>query len=349
MSMEERRSNLHLGSLPVSRHLLFALLALVLVMATGTFGYRLLGGDRYSWMDCFYMTFITVATIGYSEIVDVSGYEYGRLFTVFIGITGIGVMGYVLSTVTAFMLESDFNVLRRRKKMQQAISKLKDHYIVCGVGRVGGNVVHELVMTGRPCVIVDEDMLHIENSVERYPQLLYLHGDATDNDTLLAAGIKRARGVFAVATDDSMNLVISLSAKQLNPAVRVVARCHDLKNVEKTRRAGADEIVSPDFTGGLRIVSAMVRPHVVSFLDDMLRSDSSLRMEEIAIPPGLSGKTLSVLQAVGRDCVVLAISRGGRWLFNPDGRQSMLDGDMLMVMTTPDGRTRIEQLIQGVA
>jgi voltage-gated potassium channel len=200
VSAGERRSNLHLGSMQVSRHLLFALLALLLVMATGTVGYHLLGGDRYSWMDCFYMTFITVATIGYDEAVDVSGYEYGRLFTVFIGITGIGVMGYVLSTVTAFMLESDFNVLRRRRKMQQAISKLKDHYIVCGVGRVGGNVVHELVVTGRPCVIVDENMRNIEYCVERHPQLLYLHGDATDNDTLVAAGVVHARGVFAVAT-----------------------------------------------------------------------------------------------------------------------------------------------------
>jgi voltage-gated potassium channel len=146
--------------------------------------------------------------------------------------------------------------------------------------------------------------------------------------------------------DDSMNLVISLSVKQLNPAVRVVARCHDLKNAEKILRAGADEIVLPDFTGGLHIVSAMVRPHVMSFLDDMLRSDSSLRMEEFAIPQGLSGKALSALQTAGHDLIVLAIRRDGQWLFNPDGRQPMLSGDVLMVMTTPAGRNGIEQLIQ---
>jgi voltage-gated potassium channel len=152
-----------------------------------------------------------------------------------------------------------------------------------------------------------------------------------------------------VATDDSMNLVISLSVKQLNPAVRVVARCHDLKNAEKILRAGADEIVLPDFTGGLRIVSAMVRPHVVSFLDDMLRSDSGLRMEEIAIPEGLSGKALSVLQTAGHDFIVLAIRRDGQWLFNPGGQQLMQNGDMLMVMTTPAGRAGIEKLIQEAA
>ena len=287
----------------ITRHLLYALLALSLVMAVGTLGYRLLGGEQYSWVDCFYMTFITISTIGYIEAVDVTKYEYGRLFTVFVGITGIGVLGYVLSTVTAFMLEGDINVSWRRKKMQNKIAKLKDHYIVCGIGRVGSNVAHEMAMTGRHCVIVDTNMAQIENYLSGHPEQLYLHGDCTDNDILLAAGVKCARGVFAVASDDSQNLVISLSAKQINPGLRVVARCHDVKNVEKTRRAGADEIVSPDFTGGLRIVSAMVRPHVVSFLDDMVKSDDNLRMEEVVVPSGFSGKLLSMFNLASRDCI----------------------------------------------
>mgnify|MGYP003385129724 CR=1 FL=1 len=333
----------------VSRHLLFAFLALLLVMLIGTVGYRLLGGEQYSWLDCFYMTFITISTIGYIEAVDVTQYQYGRLFTVFIGFTGIGVLGYVLSTVTAFMLEGDLNVSWRRKKMQQKINKLKDHYIVCGVGRVGSNVVHEMALTGRHCVIVESDWPPIENYLARHPDQLYLHGDATDNDVLLAAGVKRARGVFAVVSDDSMNLVISLSAKQLNAGLRVVARCHDVKNVEKMRRAGADEIVSPDFTGGLRIVSAMVRPHVVSFLDEMLKSDDKLRMEEIFVPAGFSGKSLAMLNTASRDYVMLAIRRGGEWVFNPSMQHEAHEGDVLMVMTTPLGRTRLEHLIQGVA
>jgi len=157
-----------------------------------------------------------------------------------------------------------------------------------------------------------------------------------------------ARGVFAVASDDSQNLVISLSAKQMNPKLRVVARCHEVKNVDKTRRAGADEIVSPDFTGGLRIVSAMVRPHVVSFLDDMIKSDNNLRMEEIIVPAGFSGKQLSMLYFASNDYIVLAVRQGGEWVFNPSSQHVVHDGDVLMVMTTPHGRTRLEQLIQGV-
>jgi voltage-gated potassium channel len=333
----------------VIRNLIFSFAALILVLLIGTVGYRILGGPHYSWLDCFYMTFITISTIGYNEVVDVTGYEYGRLFTVFIGISGIGMLGYVLSTITAFMLESDLNESWRRKKMQQRIAHLKSHYIVCGAGLVGSNVTHELTSTGRICVIVDADMEIIDRYLSSHPGQLYLLGDATNNDVLLAAGVMHARGVFAVAHDDSQNLVISLSAKQLNPALRVVARCHDLKNAEKTRRAGADEIVSPDYTGGLRIVSAMVRPHVVSFLDDMLKSDDSVRMEEIIVPIGLSDKPLSVLYHGNIDCLVLAIRSGvNGWLFNPPAKHIVQGGDVLMVMTSPAGRMRLEQLMQGV-
>lgn len=332
----------------VIRNLLIAFLALVFVFIMGTVGYRILGGPQYSWMECFYMTFVTISTIGYHEVVDVTRYEYGRLFTVFIGIAGIGVMGYVLSTLTAFMLENDLNISRRRKKMKTKIGQLKGHYIVCGVGLVGSNVAHDLELTGRPSVVVDNDIDNIQQYLEKHPTQLYLHGDATDNDVLLAAGVKNAKGVFAVAHDDSANLVISLSSKQLNPKLRVVARCHALKNAEKTRRAGADEVISPDFSGGLRIVSAMVRPNVMNFLDEMLKSDSHLRMEEIIIPDSLDSKPLSVLYHGNKDCMVLAIQRDEKWQFNPQANHNLQDKDVLMVMTTPDGRARLEQLIQGI-
>ena len=332
----------------VIRNLLIALLALVAVFVTGTLGYHVLGGAKYSWLDCFYMTFITISTIGYTEVVDVTQYEYGRLFTVFIGISGIGVLGYVLSTFTAFMLESDLNVSWRRKKMLKQIAQMKGHYVVCGVGRVGSNVAHELSMTGRAFVMVDDDMSVIQHYLDTHPEQLYIHGDATDNDVLLAAGINNAIGVFAVAHDDSSNLVISLSAKQLNPNLRVVARCHDLKNAEKTRRVGADEVVSPDYSGGLSLVSAMVRPNVMNFLDEMLKSDSKLRMEEIRIPDSLLHKSLSFLYQGNKDCMVLAIQRQGAWQINPSSEQTLQGNDVLMLMTTPEGRSRLEQLMQGI-
>ncbi|MBI5005526.1 MAG: potassium channel protein [Nitrosomonadales bacterium] len=331
------------------RHLFFAFLALVMIMVSGTVGYRLLGGEQYSWLDCFYMTFITLTTIGYGEIVDVSDYEYGRLFTIFIAMTGIGVLGYVLSTFTAFLLESDINSSWRRKKMKEKIAQLKGHFIVCGVGMVGSNVAHELAATGRPCVIIDANMAAIHHFLETHPEQLWLHGDATDDEMLRAAGVENACGVFAVAHEDNMNLVISLSAKQLNTGLRVVARCHDLKNVEKTRRAGADEVVSPDFSGGQRIVSAMVRPNVASFLDDMFKTDNNVRIEEVRVPESLSGKSLSVLYHGNQDSLILAIRHVNDWLFNPSSLHVMQGGDVLMVMASSEGRLRLERLIQGVA
>lgn len=333
----------------VYRNLGWAGLFMTLVLAIGTVGYRIIGEGQYSWVDCFYMTFITVATIGFNEVVDLSHSPGGRLFTVVIAVMGIGTMAYIMSTVTAVILESDLNLAWRRKKMMQGISRMNGHYIVCGVGRVGSNVAHELISTGRECVVVDSDLKHLESFLEKYPAQPYMHADATDNDVLLAAGVLRARGIFAVATDDTQNLVISLSAKQLNPNLRVVARCHDLKNVDKTRMAGADEIVSPDFTGGLRIVSAMVRPHVVSFLDEMLKTDDNLRLEEFPIPPEFAGKPLGVLNLASRHYVLLAVRQDSKWVFNPESGHTLKGGDVLMVMTSPQGRARLEKLLQGVA
>ncbi len=332
----------------VIRNLLLALLALWVVMLIGTVGYRILGGETYSWLDCFYMAFITISTIGYNEAVDVTHYEYGRLFTIFIATSGIGVMGYVFSTFTAFMLESDLNITWRRRKMQKKLDQMKDHYIVCGVGRVGSNIAYELSMTGRPFVLIDSSMQNISTYLDKHPEQLYLHGDATDNDMLLAAGVTRAKGLFAVAPDDTLNLVICLSARQLNAKLRIVARCHDLKNADKTRRAGADEIVSPDFTGGLRLVSAMLRPHVVTFLDEMLRTDNNLRIEEISVSANFAGKKLELLQPQNREYILLATRTvQGKWVFNPELQHVMHTEEVLMVMTTPEGRAQLESVLHA--
>ncbi len=322
--------------------------AIALVMLVGTIGYKLIAGAASTWLDCFYMTFITVSTIGFNEVIDFSQHPEGRVFTMAIAAIGIAILTFALSAVTAVILEGDLKQTWRSKRMQKTIDQLRDHYIICGVGRVGSNVAHELLMTGRKFVMLDSNLHNIENYLVRDPEQLFIHGDATDNDVLIAAGILNARGIFAVAPDDTLNLVISLSARQLNPDVRIVARCHDLKNAEKTRSAGADEIVSPDFTGGLRLVSAMVRPHVVSFLDDMLQSDERLRMEEIVLPEHFSGQPIAMLNSQQRDFVLLAVrSQFGKWQFNPDAQHVMHANDVLMVMSTPDGRTRLEQLLQG--
>jgi voltage-gated potassium channel len=230
--------------------------------------------------------------------------------------------------------------------MEKTIKKLKGHYILCGFGRVGRNIAHELQATHRHFVAIDEDMERLQDYKEKNPGLLYLHGDASDDDTLLAADIADAKGVFAITGDDSRNLMIVITAKQLQPGVRVVARCHETRNIEKMRKAGADAIVSPDFTGGMRIASAMIRPHVVSFLDEMLKDDKKLRIEEIPIPAGFIPKPLGRLELRSAHYVLLAArERNGNWQFNPEKDYLLKPGFTLIAMASPEGRKEIEALL----
>jgi voltage-gated potassium channel len=325
-----------------------AITALLLVHLVGTLGYLYIGGPGSRLIDALYMTFITVATIGYAEIYDMSNNPGARLFTMFIGFVGIGTTWYLFSTFTAFVLETNLSETYRRKRMLRTIEGLRGHYIVCGVGRVGGYVADELLKTQRPFVAVDGSAEAIAAHTERTGHDLCLHGDAADDDVLLRAGVERCAGVFAVTGDDSRNLVVCMSARALQPTARIVARVHDRRNVEKTRRAGADEIVSPDFTGGMRIASAMLRPHAVNFMDMMLRTDNNLRVEEIAVPDQFRERAVSAIPS-GRDYLLVAIhEKGGEWNFNPAPSDVVHPGDRVIAIMTPKGRAAIEMLIAKV-
>ena len=316
--------------------------ALAVVLAAGTFGYRMIGDTQATWLDCFYMTFITIATIGFGEVIDLSQSQTGRAFTIVIATFGIGVYSYALSKTTAFLIEGEFNLALRRRSMLKRIDQLQGHYIVCGIGRIGTNVAHELAATGREFVVIDTSQAPIDAFRERNPETHWLHGDAAEDELLQSAGIAHAAGVFAVVGDDSKNLVIALSARQLNPKVRVVARCHDIGFTEKIRKVGADAIVSPDFTGGLRMASAMIRPQVVTFLDEMLRSERGLRVEEIAVGVRHAGRRLGEIASPGPDHVLIALRTGGRWQFNPAESVVLGGGEVIIAMATPDGRKALE-------
>ena len=337
------KSETELSSRALVFRFAWSLFALGVVLAIGTVGYRLIGGPQYSWIDCFYMTFITIATIGYGEIVDLSHSPAGRLFTVAVAFAGIGVSTYIMSTVVAYLVEGRINEILWRRRMDKHIDKLRQHYIICGAGRIGRNIANEMVTTVRPYIVIDESMPAIDTHLERHPDTAYLLGDASDDDVLVKAHIDTASGVFAVTGDDSKNLLITITAKQLNPAVRVVARCHEVRNIEKVRKAGADAIVSPDFTGGLRMASAMIRPHVVSFLDEMLKSDDNLRVEEIVVPSGYPATTVAELKQAGHDYILLALREQKSWSFNPPDDKLIKPGFTLIVMTTPAGRKQLEK------
>ena len=311
----------------------------------GTCGFYFAGGERANWSDAVYMTLITISTVGYGEIVHIDGFGE-RLFAGLMSIAGLGTLTFLFTSLTVFFLEKDLDRSLRRRRMEKRIKKLQHHFIVCGFGRVGRNVAHELQSTGRHFVAIDMEEARFTDNRDKFPGLLYLHGDASDDDLLLGADIEEARGVFAVTGDDSRNLMIVITAKQINPHVRVVARAQETRNVEKMRKAGADAIVSPDFTGGMRIASAMIRPHVVSFLDEMLKSEMRLRVEEVTVPTHFKPMALKEMKLRrAHEYVLLSVRDGSDWVFNPGEEHVVRPGSVLIAMATPQGRNEIEGCI----
>jgi voltage-gated potassium channel len=284
------------------RRILTALLSLLVVIALALFGYRILGGPEVGFLQALYMAIITLAGVGYGEFVDTGHSSALRIFNIFIVLFGVMITAYVFSSVTAFLVEGDYSDLFRRRKMHKKIKELKDHFVVCGLGDTGRHAVAELHKTQTPYVVIDqhEDNMRrlIEHAPATYQDMLYVTGDATEEEVLEEAGIDRARGLLTTLPHDKDNLVITVMVRQRNPAVRIVSRCTDPKFSERVQKAGANAVISPNMIGGLRLASEALRPHVVSFLDLMLREQSrTLRIEEIDVPDpsAWTGRTLGEL------------------------------------------------------
>lgn len=330
-------------------HKRFIIAGLVLgsIILIGTVGYMWIGGKPHSPLDALYMTIITISTIGYGEIISLSGNPAGRVFTIFIALSGISVLFYIMTNFTAFVVEGELKDSFWRRKMEKMAKNLRDHYIVCGIGIVGIHIVNELDAIKRPYVVVEINREHIEKLPNTGKAQIFIEDDATDNDTLLKASIEKARGLFAVTGDDNQNLVICLTAKQLNPHIKVVAECNEIRNRDKMKKAGADSVVSPSLIGGLRMASEMVRPTVVSFLDMMLRDkEQGLRIEEVSVPPSFVGQPISTLKLKKyRSVLLLAIRDKDDLTYNPPEDYVIQGGNTLIFMGTPDDRQGLEKIL----
>lgn len=322
--------------------------ALVLGMALATVAFHYFADGRATWSDAFHMTLITVTTVGYGETVPLDSFGM-RFLAGLVALLGFGTITFLFTSLSVFFLENDIDYTLRRRRMEKQMHKLQGHYIVCGFGRVGRNVAAELTSTNRHFIAIDAEEARFSENQEHFPGLLWLHGDASDDDRLLAANIEQAKGVFAVTGDDSRNLMIVITAKQLNPHVRVVARCQEIRNAQKMSKAGADAIVSPDFTGGMRIASAMVRPHVVNFLDEMLKSDNRLRVEEVPVPAAFPETRLERLKLRSLEYVLLAVRERGEWAFNPGQDFLLRGGQVIVAMASPLGRQELELQLADLA
>ena len=330
--MQELRARLAAG---------FAVLALTL--ASGTVGYYLLGDGMWKPFDCFYMTIITITTVGYGEtLANMDKVEHARALTVVLLVFGTGTVVYFASTLTAMIIEGDIRRALRRTRMKKQILNLKDHVIVCGAGSTGAHSIQELIEYEIPTVAIDTDQARLEHMAELYPHSLfkYIVGDATDDDVLAEANLREARGVVAALHHDKDNLFVVVSARQENAKARIVARGSELQILDKLRKAGADTVVSPNYIGGLRMVSELLRPQVVKFLDEMRRDKARVRIEEVEVPDGspIAGKTLgqSGIRGQVADVLVLAVQVRGKegYHYNP-GADFVLGGGMTLVVLGP--------------
>ena len=308
---------------------------LMACLVAGTLGYHLIEG--WHILDALYMTVITLATVGYGETHPLS--TAGRLFTMFLIMGGIGLMTYGFSTLTAIVVEGELSEALRRRRMEKDIAKLSGHYVVCGAGHTGGVVCAELRKTGRDFVVVDREAADVAKLAERlggeFPHII---GDATEDEVLRKAGVERAAGVFAVLATDQDNAFVVLSAKVLNPRSRVLACQKTLGVRDKLLRSGADGVVDPEFIGGLRLASEMIRPITVGFLDSMLREKGShVRFDEISVPSDSSyvGRDISDLKGAqgGAPLLVAVVPAGSdRYEINPAAAQPIRAGDRLVLI-----------------
>ncbi|GAB4257048.1 potassium channel family protein [Deferrisoma sp.] len=315
------------------------------IVACGTVGYRWLEG--WGWEDSLYMVLITLSTIGYGEVRPLS--PEGRLFTMFLIVAGVGLMTYSVGTLGRMVVEGEVQALLGRRRRMSKIRRLRDHYVICGFGRIGRLVAQEFERKPIPFVVVERDESQVVKIPEHYPVVV---GDATEEDVLLQAGIERARGLVTALHSDADNLFVTLTARGLNPNLFILARYEEERSKSKLLQAGADRVVSPYLIGGTRMAMAVLRPNVIDFIELATASESlGLQMEEVLLAEGspLAGVPLAESPIRSElDIMVVAIKRrSGHMEFNPSARTRPEAGDRLIVIGEREQLQRLDALARG--
>ena len=323
-----------------------ALAFLMLVTLAGVVGFMVIDPGAGP-IRAFFMTAISLTTVGYGEEIPIDT-DGARIFTAVLILVGMGGTLYFVSTATAFVLEGQLGNVFRRRKMERELATLTGHLIVCGSGSPARYAARELSTVERKVVLVAPSGDVAEAVTSTLGNVLVVVGDPTDDDVLRAAGIDRAEGLIACSESDNENVVITLTARQLNPRIRIVAQLQDVQQSGKIRKVGANSVVSPYHIGGLRMASELIRPTVVDFLDTMLRDrDRNLRVEEVVIDegaPAVGGR----IRDLGLDdlpgVLLLAVRyRDGRWEYNPSRSSELLSGETLIFLGSPSDAVKLRE------
>lgn len=317
---------------------------LALIVISGTIAYVVIEG--VSWFDSFYMVVVTITTVGFAEVIQLSA--VGRAVTVGLMLIGVGAAVYTFGSALEMALENLGE--RRTARMSKTIGNLTDHYIVCGFGKVGRATWEQIHRRTENVVVIETDP-HLADAA-RSAGALVVEGDATHNDALEAAGIKRARSLIACVRDDSDNLVIVLSAKSIRPDLLVISRATEPESVEKIRLAGADRIVSPQTVGARRIAAMALDPNLARFVDLVVEGDTvELRIEQLTIPKGspLAGSTLRNSRIRERSgATIVAIDAHDQEIeLNPDPDRALAAGDVLVALGTAQHIRALDEMVSA--
>jgi voltage-gated potassium channel len=318
-------------------------IVIITVVTYGTVGYMIIEG--WNFIDSLFMTIITLTTVGYSEIHEMD--KAGRIFSIVLILSGVGAMFYALGVGAKILLEGEIREILGRKRLNKKIENLRNHYIICGYGRMGNIICQELMQGKSPFVVIEAsaDLLATVDA-----DILSLQGDATQDSILMQAGIMRAKGLISVLSSDANNLYVVLSARGLNPDLRIVARASEEGAEQKLIRAGADSVVSPYYIGGLRIAHSLLKPAVVDFIEFATRSENlELQMEEVKLKDDSHIIDHSLDECgIRRDMgiIIVAIKRDtGNMEFNPTSKCVIRKGDTLVVMGEKKQLQELEKLV----
>jgi len=328
------------------RQFRLALMALVALMVLGTLGYHILMG--WTLLDSLYMTVITLGTVGFKEVHDLD--PIGKIFTIVLIVFGVSVVFWAAASLVEAIVGEQICPSDRSRRQYSDLESIRDHYIVCGYGRMGQQIVKDLQRESVPFVV-------IEMNPEQLPKLIaqnipFVEGDASDDKILRAAGIERANGLITVAPSDEDNVFITLSARALNPKLYIVARSIMEDNENKLKMAGANRVMSPYVLGGRRMAAAVLRPNVLDFLELAFHTDQEQLMVEelqVAAKARLAGKTLGtcdIRSEIGAS--VLAVKKtSGQTISNPSADVLVEEGDVLIVLGSPEQLDKAQKLTEA--
>jgi voltage-gated potassium channel len=322
------------------------LLILLSLWVIGTIGYVFI--ESYSWFDAFYMTIITVSTVGYQEVHPLS--VDGKLFTAFLIVTSFGTFAYAVSSITKFVIDGEFNEFFKNRKLNATIEKISDHVIICGYGRNGRQAAQVLKKHNKRFVVIENSPTLTSTLNHKFSELV-ITGDSTQDEVLIKAGILRAKAIITTLPVDADNLFIVLSARNLNKNLTIISRASEDNSDTKLKIAGADNVIMPDKVGGAHMASLVMKPDVMEFIDHITaEGGDNISLEEISfekIPPELKNKTLKDLEIRNRSGanIIGYKTATGEYIINPSADTQIIADSKLFVLGTSEQISALKQIL----